>query len=101
MNQNRENLPRTPGTIRPVAVIDIGTTSIRMEIAEINESNGVRTLEKLSQAVSIGKDTFSRGMISKPIIEDCVRVLKSYRQVLREYQISSPDMVREIGRAHV
>lgn len=101
MNQNRENLPRTPGIIRPVAVIDIGTTSIRMEIAEINEANGVRTLEKLSQAVSIGKDTFSRGMISKPIIEDCVRVLKSYRQLLREYQISSPDMVRVVATSAV
>jgi len=33
-----------------VAVIDIGTTSIRMEIAEINHQGEVRTLEKLSQA---------------------------------------------------
>ena len=40
------------GTAKPVAVIDIGTTAIRMAIAEIGEGGLVRTLETLSQAAS-------------------------------------------------
>ena len=74
--------------VRPAAVIDIGTSSIRMAIAEIDSAGGVRTLETLSQAVNLGKDTFTKGTIEKATIEKCVEILKSYRQRLREYQIS-------------
>ena len=41
-------------TSRPAAVIDIGTTSIRMAIAEIDDAEIVRTLSSLSQAVTLG-----------------------------------------------
>lgn len=84
-----------------VAVIDIGTTSVRMAIAEIDDHGGVRTLEKYSQALSIGKDTFTSGLIAKATIEDCVRVLKSYRQALNEYQITNLDQVRVIATSAV
>ena len=86
---------------RTVAVIDIGTTSIRMEIAEINHLGEVRTLEKLSQAVSIGKDTFTRAIISKPTIEDCARVLKSYRNKLKEYPTATMDQIRVVATSAV
>ena len=71
-------------TAQPSAVIDVGTTSIRMAIAEIDDAGGVRNLSALSQAVSLGKDTFTRGSLEKSTIEECVRVLKSYRRVLAE-----------------
>src|SRR6187431_3123441 len=86
-----------PRVVRPVAVIDVGTSSIRMAIAEIDETGNVRTLEKLQQAVSLGKDTFIQGQIRKPTIEECVRVLKSYRRVLAEYQITRPDQIRVVA----
>ena len=54
--------------VRPAAVIDIGTSSIRMAIAEIDSAGGVRTLETLSQAVNLGKDTFTKGTIEKATI---------------------------------
>jgi exopolyphosphatase / guanosine-5'-triphosphate,3'-diphosphate pyrophosphatase len=90
-----------PRPVKPVAVIDIGTTSIRMAIAEIDEEGGVRPLEKLFQAVNLGKDTFTRGVIDKSTIEDCVRVLKSYRRLLEEYQIVRPDQIRVVGTSAV
>jgi exopolyphosphatase/guanosine-5'-triphosphate,3'-diphosphate pyrophosphatase len=85
----------------PVAVIDIGATSIRMAIGEINQSGSVRTLETLSQAVSLGKDTFSDAGIRKSTIEECVRVLKSYRQVLEQYRITNPDHIRVVATSAV
>ena len=45
---------------RTVAVIDIGTTSVRMAIAEINTAGTIQILEHLSQAVDLGKDTSTR-----------------------------------------
>ena len=82
-------------------MIDIGTSSIRMAIAEIDSAGGVRTLETLSQAVNLGKDTFTKGSIEKATIEKCVEVLKSYRQRLREYQISRDDQIRVVATSAV
>lgn len=90
-----------PPQVTPVAVIDVGTTSIRMAIAEIGPGRQVRTLENLSQAVSLGKDTFTRGTISKSTIEDCVRALSSYRRVLDEYGITRREHIRVVATSAV
>jgi exopolyphosphatase/guanosine-5'-triphosphate,3'-diphosphate pyrophosphatase len=90
-----------PKAVRPAAVIDIGTSSIRMAIAEIGEGGHVRNLEALSQAVNLGRDTFTRGSITKSTIEDCVRVLRTYRRILREYQIEKPEQIRVVATSAV
>lgn len=86
---------------RPLAVIDIGSTSIRMAVAEIDDAGRVRTLEALSQAVSLGRDTFTHGTISRATIEQCVHVLASYRKKLEEYQIVRPDQIRVVATSAV
>src|SRR5438128_1586248 len=43
---------------RQVAVIDIGTASVRMAVAEINATGQIRQLETLAQAVNLGKDEY-------------------------------------------
>ena len=48
---------------RVAAVIDIGATSVRMEIAEIDDRGRARTLDSLRHGVSLGKDTFTSGRI--------------------------------------
>src|SRR3954468_3355235 len=95
--------PLTPvaAAARQVAVIDIGTSSVRMAVAEINSAGQVRQLETLSQAVNLGKDAFIHSAISKNTIEECVRVLKSYRRILKEYQIENPSQVRVIATSAV
>jgi exopolyphosphatase/guanosine-5'-triphosphate,3'-diphosphate pyrophosphatase len=97
--QTVATVPQEPA--RGVAVIDIGTTSIRMAIAEISPTGSVRKLESLSQAVGLGKDTFTQGVISRATIEECVRVLRSYRELLQEYQITSPDRIRVVATSAV
>src|SRR5690606_31003500 len=85
----------------PAAVIDIGTSSIRMAIAEIDNHGGVRKLDSLSQAVSLGRDTFTLGAITKATLEECVRVLKSYRRILEEYSIVRSDQIRVVATSAV
>lgn len=94
-------LPRPRDAVTLVAVIDIGATSIRMAIGEIDPAGGVRTLESLSQSVSLGKDTFSDACIRKSTIEECVRVLKSYRQILDQYRITGADRIRVVATSAV
>lgn len=92
--------PTTPLTITPVAVVDIGTTSIRLAIGQIEADGNVRALERLSQSVTLGKDTFTRGAIRRSTSEDCVRVLRSYRRKLAEYGIE-PHNVRVVATSAV
>jgi exopolyphosphatase/guanosine-5'-triphosphate,3'-diphosphate pyrophosphatase len=84
-----------------MAVIDIGSTAIRMAIAEVAEDGSVRTLEQLAQAVSLGRDTFTLGSVQRSTIEDCVRVLKIYRRMLQEYNIVRPDQIRVVATSAV
>lgn len=100
-NPPRKRSDEAEQNVRPVAVIDIGTTSIRMAVAEISPDGAVRPLDKLAQAVYLGRDTFTRGSIDKSTIEDCVRVLKTYRQVLAEYRITQADQTRVVATSAV
>lgn len=93
------DVPSTPP--RLVAVIDIGTSSIRMAIGEITADGSTRTVETLTQAVAIGKDTFTGRKISRSTIEGCVQVLSSYRVVLDSYGISNDDQLRCVATSAV
>ena len=86
---------------RTVAVIDVGTSSIRMAIADIATSRESHQLESLTQSVEIGKDTFSNGEISQKTMEECIAVLKSYRSKLDEYQIVRQEDIRIVATSAV
>jgi exopolyphosphatase/guanosine-5'-triphosphate,3'-diphosphate pyrophosphatase len=96
-----EAAARTAKPVRMAAVIDIGTASVRMAIGEISEEFGVRPLTALAQAVNLGRDTFMKGSLDRGTIEECVRVLKSYRRILGEYGVERPDQVRVVGTSAV
>jgi len=84
-----------------VAVIDIGASSIRMAIGEIRSDGSIRTLETLTQAISLGRDTFTNGVLSRGTIEDCVRALTSYREVLASYGIKRDEQLRCVATSAV
>ncbi len=91
----------TSSLIRTVAVIDVGTTSVRMAIAEIDSGSNVRILESLEQAVTLGNDTFTTGEIARSTIEECVAALKSYRRKLDEYKITQSEDIRVVATSAV
>ncbi len=84
-----------------IAVVDIGASAIRMAIAEIAANGPVRTLENLSQAVSLGRDTFSKGVVDSETIDDCVRVLRTYREKLHEYGINQRQQIHVVATSAV
>ncbi|MBA3313756.1 MAG: Ppx/GppA family phosphatase [Planctomycetaceae bacterium] len=94
-------VPTVETPVQPVAVIDVGTTAIRMAVAEVREGGDIRLLESLSQAVSLGKDTFTTGSISASTTEQCVRVLRMYRRVLDQYGLSDPARLRVVATSAV
>lgn len=87
---------------RPLAVIDIGSTAIRMAIAQVDDNNDLHILDSLKQNVAIGNDTFTCGSISDTTMEECVAVLKTFQQVLYEYGVPEhPDQLRVVATSAV
>ncbi|TWU42713.1 Ppx/GppA phosphatase family protein [Novipirellula artificiosorum] len=93
--------PLLPISPRPVAVIDIGATSIRMAIAEIHPDGEVRTLDTLVQPVDLGREAFAIRRLSRKSIERAAAILKQYQRVLREYGITSNENVRVVATTAV
>ncbi|MEZ6065289.1 MAG: HD domain-containing protein [Planctomycetaceae bacterium] len=80
-----------------IAAIDVGTSSVRLAIGEVGQGGRIRLLETLSQGVSLGKDTFTRGEIAIDTIEACVQVLRTYQAKLREYGELRSDRIRVVA----
>ncbi len=97
----KSNYGKEPVGLRIVAVIDIGATSVRMMIAEIQANGETCELESLAQSVPLGRDTFRDGTISRSSTEECVRVLTVYQEKLREYGIDRPEDVRVVATSAV
>jgi exopolyphosphatase/guanosine-5'-triphosphate,3'-diphosphate pyrophosphatase len=101
-----KKITSTPATKKTIdtqimAAIDIGSTSIRMAIAQINSEGTIQNLESLQQSVTLGSDTFTKGTIKKSTIEECVRALKSFKRVLSEYQISDSKQIKIVATTAV
>ena len=86
---------------RLAAVIDIGASAIRMEIAEISENGELRTLEQLRQGCLLGKDTFTKGRIQQSTIRECVEILQGFQRVMEEYGITQPEQIRAVATSSV
>ena len=89
MDSTTDNQKQDAGVVaaRSVAVIELGTTSIRMAIAQIGPGEAIHVIESLHQAVSLARDTFTDGLIDNETIEECVKALRSFRHVLQEYGV--------------
>jgi exopolyphosphatase/guanosine-5'-triphosphate,3'-diphosphate pyrophosphatase len=83
----RTTRQRSSGWPKPVAVIDIGASAIRAEIAEINEDGTIRQLEPLRKGVLLGNDTFTRGELSLESIRAACEVLRGFKKVMDEYGV--------------
>ena len=87
--------------LRVAAVIDVGSTAIRMEVAELQADGSARVLDSLQQPVHLGKDTFTKGRILQSTLEECVKILKGYRRVMQEYGVAEASLVRAVATSAV
>jgi exopolyphosphatase / guanosine-5'-triphosphate,3'-diphosphate pyrophosphatase len=97
----KKKLLNTPSLSPLMAVVDIGSSAIRMTIATVTENGTVKPVESLQQSVSIGKDTFTKGFIEKATIEECVRALRHFSRVLLEHGFSENQRLRVVATTAV
>jgi len=83
------------------AVIELGTTSIRMTVAQLKGRRSYDALDSLQQSVSLGRDTFTQGFIGSETTEKCVNALGSFRRVLAEYGITEGSQITAVASSAV
>ncbi len=75
-----------------MGVIDIGTHSVKLFIAEESEGD-IKILESLKNVVALGRDTFFKERISQESINRTVAILEKYNGILKEYAITNPRVI--------
>ncbi len=78
--------PETPST-GVAAVIDIGSSGIRMVIAELGPNQSIKYLENLQKPVTFGKDVFATGRLSPATIRRGIEILTNYKSILDTYGV--------------
>jgi exopolyphosphatase/guanosine-5'-triphosphate,3'-diphosphate pyrophosphatase len=69
----------------PIAVIEVGSSAIRMVIAEVGAKLSIRILENLQKPVSFGKDVFTSGRISHASIRQGIEIIDNFSSVMESY----------------
>ena len=79
-------------TPHPAAVIEIGSTGIRLLLAEYNAAGDWRVLDQSGKPVALGRDVFTSGEVSRESFLECLSVLEGFREQLQAWGIQKEDV---------
>ena len=79
--------PPPPEPRRPVAVLDMGASAVRLLVAEVPENGPPQILEEASKGVLLGKDTFTHGRLGAATVEATLKVLEGFRRIMDTYGV--------------
>lgn len=85
---------------RHAAVIEIGSTGIRLLLVEYNSSGEWRFLDQAGKPVTLGRDVFTSGVVSRESFIECLSVLQGFREQLGAWGITKEN-VRVIATSAV
>ncbi|MDR1107687.1 MAG: HD domain-containing protein [Spirochaetaceae bacterium] len=77
---------------RLTAVLEIGSTGIRLLVAEIARGGEWRVLDQAGKPVALGRDVFISGLISRESFLECLSVLRNFRELLRSWDVQDEDI---------
>ena len=77
---------------RLVAVMEIGSTGIRILVAELFPDGRWQALDRASKPVALGRDVFTTGQVSRESFLECISMLKNFREFLRGWGIGDGDI---------
>jgi len=75
------------------AVIDIGSTAMRMVVAEILPDGEWRRLDRVTRPIPFGRDVFTHGSISPELMRQSVRIFESFKEVLASWQVEDVKII--------
>jgi len=81
-----EKPPQGEMTPKIVAVIDIGSNSVRMAIAEVRPDAQFEIIERAVRPVRLGHSTFVTGQLTRQTMNAAIAILRDYRRILDGYR---------------
>ncbi|MBS3821578.1 MAG: HD domain-containing protein [Phycisphaerae bacterium] len=101
MNEMTEPQQRATKT---VGVIDIGSNSVRLEIAEVYPDGHFEVLERARLPARLGQDTFVDRSLSRRTMNATISILRGYMKMIETYQVEelravATSAVREAANA--
>ena len=84
--------PEQPKSI--VAVIDIGSTAIRLVVAQMDSNREWQRLDRASRPVSLGRDVFMSGALSRESMQQAIAILSSFCELLDGWAV--PEAARRV-----
>src|SRR5438876_4181140 len=76
------------GATPVISVIDIGSSGVRMLLAELKPDGSVRELEDVQKPLALGRETFRTGTLSAASIQKSVNMLRQYRAIMDGYGVT-------------
>jgi exopolyphosphatase / guanosine-5'-triphosphate,3'-diphosphate pyrophosphatase len=76
-----------PPTSLLMAAIDIGSSAIRMDIAEVRPDGAIRLLDSLKKGVQLGREAFTQGHLSQETIRAACETLRDFKKVMDTYEV--------------
>jgi len=77
---------------RLIAVIEIGSTGIRLLVAEMLGGGQWKRLDSAGRPVTLGRDVFNSGELSRESLLECLSVLQNFRELLSSWGIAADDV---------
>ncbi|MDR2536572.1 MAG: HD domain-containing protein [Treponema sp.] len=77
---------------RLVAVLEIGSTGIRLLVAEILENGKWQEVDRAGKPVALGRDVFTSGRVSRGSFLACLTVLQKFRELLGGWGIADENI---------
>jgi exopolyphosphatase/guanosine-5'-triphosphate,3'-diphosphate pyrophosphatase len=77
---------------RVVAILEIGSTGIRLLAAEIHQNNSWHILDRASKPISLGRDVFTSDHVSRESFLECLMVLQDFNELIRGWGVEKNDI---------
>ena len=72
----------------PEAVIEIGSTGVRLLVAEVTPDRKQNIVDRSEKPLPLGKDVFTKGVVSQETQDQLIQILKRYREQLAGWGIT-------------
>ncbi len=73
---------------KKIAAIDVGSNALRIQLFTKNASGEIQDIKKLREPVRLGKDVFRTGRILVASLDNALKAMKRFQQLIDEYRIS-------------
>lgn len=70
-----------------IAAIDVGTNSIRLTIASVNQDGSYNIVHNAREPVRLGQDVFSGGQIGQATIQRAAEGFQRFRELIDQYAV--------------